>query len=110
MIHYNCFLTELIYAATYHERVNHESSKTYSNSIEALHDLLNSYSIIHISTHLSHLANGIEYSFVEVTCNDGTEYGIQAYAKEAVELSKVANKIISRTKEAKEEVQPIVAF
>jgi hypothetical protein len=89
--------------------VNQETSKTYSNSIEALYDLLNSYSITHISTHLSHLANGVEYSFVEVTSDNGTQYGIQAYAKEALELNRVANKIIP-SKEAKEEVQPIVAF
>jgi hypothetical protein len=89
--------------------VNQETSKTYSNSIEALYDLLNSYSIVYISIHLSRLANGIEYSFVEVTCDNGTQYGIQAYANEALELNRVANKIIP-SKEAKEEVQPIVAF
>jgi hypothetical protein len=90
--------------------VNHETSKTYSNSIEALYDLLNSYSIAHISTYLSHLANGVEYSFVEVTCNNGTQYGIQAYAKEALELNRVASKIIHVAKKAKEEVHPIVIF
>jgi hypothetical protein len=90
--------------------VNHEISKTYSNSIEALYDLLNSYNIVHISTYLSHLANGVEYSFVEVTCDNGTQYGIQAYAKEALELNRVASKIIPGAKEAKEEVHTIVIF
>lgn len=90
--------------------MNHETSKTYSNSIEALYDLLNSYSIAHISTYLSHLANGVEYTFVEVTCNNGSQYGIQAYAKEALELNRIAGKIIPGVKDPKEEVHPIVIF
>jgi hypothetical protein len=34
--------------------------------------------------------NGIEYSFVEVTCSDGTQYGPQAYGEEANQLYKEA--------------------
>ena len=30
--------------------------------------------------------NGIEYYFVEVTCNDGIQYGIQAFGEEALAL------------------------
>jgi hypothetical protein len=30
--------------------------------------------------------NGIEYYFVEVTCKDGIQYGIQAFGEEAVAL------------------------
>jgi hypothetical protein len=36
------------------------------NSIEALYDVLNSCHVSEISTSLSQLANGIDYSFVEV--------------------------------------------
>jgi hypothetical protein len=34
----------------------------------------------------SRLENGIEYCLVEVTCDDGQQYGIQAFGEEAVEL------------------------
>ena len=27
------------------------------------------------------MRNGIEYIFVEVTCSDGTQYGLQAYGE-----------------------------
>jgi hypothetical protein len=33
------------------------------------------------------MKNGMEYFFVEVTCSDGTQYGLQAYG-EASELYK----------------------
>jgi hypothetical protein len=35
------------------------------------------------------MKDGIEYCFVEVTCNDGTQYGLQAYG-EANQLYKEA--------------------
>jgi hypothetical protein len=62
-------------------------STQYGSSIEALDDLLTSN---HVTTSLSHLTNGIEYSFVEVTCSDGLQYGLQAYGNEAIELNKLA--------------------
>jgi len=62
----------------------------YDSSIDAFHDLLSSCQITEISTSLSHLTNGIEYSFVEITCSDGTQYGLQAYGQEALELNRVA--------------------
>jgi hypothetical protein len=65
-------------------------SVIYDSSIDALHDLLRSYQITEISTSLSHLTNGIEYSFVEITCSDGIQYGVQAYGQEALELNRVA--------------------
>jgi hypothetical protein len=34
------------------------------------------------------MRNGIEYCFVEVTCSDGTQYGLQAYGEEANQLYK----------------------
>ena len=36
------------------------------------------------------MVNGIEYCAVEITCDDATQYGIQAYGDEATELHKEA--------------------
>jgi hypothetical protein len=36
------------------------------------------------------MRNGIEYCFIEVTCSDGTQYGLQAYGEEAKELYREA--------------------
>ena len=33
------------------------------------------------SSEISYMRNGIEYCFVEVTCSDGTQYGLQAYGE-----------------------------
>jgi hypothetical protein len=65
-------------------------STGYASSIDALYDLLRSCHITEISASLSHLSNGVEYSFVEITCDDGVQYGLQAYGKEALELNRVA--------------------
>ena len=65
-------------------------SASYDNSIDALHDLQKSCQITDIASSLSHLANGIDYSFVEVTCSDGIQYGLQAYGNEALELNRVS--------------------
>lgn len=65
-------------------------SVVYDSSIDALYDLLSSHQITEVSTSLSHLTNGIEYSFVEITCVDGIQYGLQAYGQEALELNRVA--------------------
>ena len=62
-------------------------STAYGSSIDALDDLRESSEITDITSSLSHLANGIEYSFVEITCSDGIQYGLQAYGNEALELS-----------------------
>lgn len=65
-------------------------SRQYDSSMEALDDVLSSNHITKISTSISHLANGTEYSFVEVTCGNGAQYGLQAYGKEAIELNRMA--------------------
>jgi hypothetical protein len=62
----------------------------YGNSIEALHDLLKSYHVTEISTGLSYLANGIQYSYTELTCSDGVQCGLLAYGDEALELNRIA--------------------
>ena len=38
------------------------------------------------------MGNGEEYYHVELSCNDGTEYGIQAYGDEAKALYREANR------------------
>lgn len=65
-------------------------SAVYGSSVDALHDLLSSCQITEITTSLSHLTNGIECSFVEITCSDGNQFGLQAYGKESLELNRVA--------------------
>jgi hypothetical protein len=82
--------------------LNHESV-VYDSSIDALHELLSSYQITEISTSLSHLINGIEYSFVEITCSNGIQYGLHAYGQEALELNRVALDNIS-----KKQIPPMV--
>ena len=42
-----------------------------------------------ISPSSGQLSNGIDYCFVEVTCENGVQYGIPAYGKEAEELYKL---------------------
>ena len=71
----------------------------YGSSIEALHDLQSLNDITDITTSLAVLQNGIEYSFVEVTCSDGVQYGLQAYGNEALALNKAAHEIIPIEKE-----------
>jgi hypothetical protein len=66
------------------------TSTSYSSSIDAFNDLRNSGQIAEINSSLSHLANGVAYSFVEVTCSDGTQCGLQAYGNEALELHRAA--------------------
>ena len=46
--------------------------------------------ITKIPQNITHMINGIEYCAVEITCDDGTQYGIQAHGEEAIELHKEA--------------------
>jgi hypothetical protein len=65
-------------------------SSQYGSSIDAFYSVINSRRISDVSTSSTELANGIQYSFVEITCSDGSQYGLQAYGKEAEELNRVA--------------------
>jgi hypothetical protein len=75
----------------------------YKSSIEALQELLRfgipdgrisdernngiaNCQVTKTSKNITYMRNGIEYCFVEVTCSDGTQYGLQAYGEEAKEL------------------------
>ena len=71
----------------------------HGSSIEALHNLQSFNNIIKIATSLSVLENGIEYLFVEVTCSDGIQYGLQAYGNEALALNKAAQETIPKKQE-----------
>ena len=44
------------------------------------------------SQNISYMRNGVEYCTVEVTCDDGSQYGIQAYGDEAIDLYKEIHK------------------
>jgi hypothetical protein len=59
-------------------------SISYGSSIDALNVLRSSCQIAEIDSSLSHIANGVAYSFVEVTCTDGTQCGLQADGNEAL--------------------------
>jgi hypothetical protein len=68
---------------------------SYQDSIHALRELIpsepdegsrRSCHITKLSHSVSKLENGIEYCLVEVTCDDGEQYGIQAFGNEAADL------------------------
>ena len=40
--------------------------------------------------------NGVEHYFVEVTCSDGIQYGLQAFGEEAISLYKETMKTLGR--------------
>jgi hypothetical protein len=42
------------------------------------------------------LENGVEHYFVEVTCEDGLQYGLQAYGEEAIALYKETMKTVGQ--------------
>ncbi|MDW0297100.1 MAG: hypothetical protein QN784_01460 [Nitrososphaeraceae archaeon] len=42
------------------------------------------------------LENGVEHYFVEVTCEDGLQYGLQAYGEEAIALYKESMKTVGQ--------------
>jgi hypothetical protein len=48
---------------------------------------------------------GVVCSFVEITCSDGNQYGLQAYGKEALELNRVAVRNIP-----KEQISPMTVL
>ena len=73
----------------------------YRTSIDALQDLIQprpsepsacACRITKLSHDASKLENGIEYCLVEVTCDNGEQYGLQAFGEEAIELRKEALK------------------
>jgi len=45
---------------------------------------------------LRKLDNGVEHYFVELTCSDGIQYGLQAYGEEAISLYKETMKTLGK--------------
>src|SRR5919108_4568045 len=84
----------------------------YKSSIEALQRLLHlgipsgkvndesknnnivNCQITKTSKDIFYMKNGIEYCFIEFTCSDGTQYGLQAYGEEAKELYREAHRCV----------------
>jgi hypothetical protein len=98
---------------------------SYKSSIDALQQLLQlgtpegkisdkiNSNFVHCqitkaSKNISYAKNGIQYFFVEVTCSDGTQYGLQAYGEEANELYKEAYRCVMCGKPAKEKGSAII--
>jgi hypothetical protein len=62
-----------------------------------------------MSRTVTYLQNGIEYCHIEVTCEGGEQYGIQAFGQEAVELHNEALKVSQspQKEERKEEAMAL---
>ena len=56
------------------------------------------------------MINGIEYCAVEITCDDATQYGIQAYGEEAIELHKEALRHYQLEKERRKDMPLALIF
>jgi len=52
--------------------------------------------ILRISPKDNTLSNGVEYCYVGIKCKGGTNYSVQAYGKEAIELHEVATMMATR--------------
>jgi hypothetical protein len=90
---------------------------SYQDSIHALRELIpsepdegsrRSCHITKLSHSVSKLENGIEYCLVEVTCDDGEQYGIQAFGKEAIQLHKEALKRSQSLRKEEEALSPVL--
>ena len=60
--------------------------------------------ITKIPQNITHMINGIEYCAVEITCDDGTQYGIQAYGQEAIDLHKESLRYYMLEKEGRKDM------
>ena len=73
-------------------------NKNNNNTVSSRKDNLSSSSssslcsIVKVPSRILYLGNGEEYYHVELSCNDGIEYGIQAYGDEAKALYREANR------------------
>ena len=78
-------------------------SLTYTSSIEALRQLMLSKDkdIVKISPKGYALSNGLDYCCVGLKSNEGSNYLVQAYGKEARELYEEATMIVSNAGDAR---------
>lgn len=74
--------------------VSEVSAQTYARSTEALLHLLRTdeADILKISPKGYALPNGVDYCFVGLKSKDGTDYLVQAYGKDAIELHNEATR------------------
>ena len=86
---------------------------SFNNSVDSLHRLLSTGQSSHfgncritkIPRDILHMINGIEYCAVEdTTCDDATQYGIQAYGEEDIELHKEALRTYQLEKERRKDM------
>ena len=79
------------------------ASLTYNSSIEALRQLMLSKDkdILKISPKGYALSNGLDYCYVGVKSNEGSNYLVQAYGNEARELYAEAIMIVSNARGAR---------
>jgi hypothetical protein len=72
----------------------------YISGTDALRQLMRSQDngacIVKISPKGNTLTNGVQYCYVGIKCKDGTDYSVQAYGKEAIELHEEATMITTR--------------
>ena len=72
----------------------------YISSTDALRQLMGSQDngaiIVKISPKENTLTNGVQYCHVGLKCKDGTNYSVQAYGKEAIELHEEATMMATR--------------
>lgn len=97
----------------------------YESSVEALQQLLHlgapdgkayderessvaDCQITKTSKDILYMRNGIEYCFLEVTCSNGTQFGLQAYGEEAKELYREAHRCIMCGSPPKEPKRSVV--
>lgn len=76
-----------------------ETQLAYISSIEALRQLMrsNDKNIVKISPKDYTLTNGVEYCSVGLKSNDGTNFSVQAYGKEARKLQEQATMMATRS-------------
>ena len=81
-------------------RKNKCAGLTYTSSIEALRQLMLSKNncIVKISPKGYALSNGLDYCCVGLKSDEGSNYLVQAYGKEARELYEEAIKIVSNAR------------
>ena len=52
--------------------------------------------IVKISPKDNTLTNGVQYCYVGLKCKDGTNYSVQGYGREAIELHEEATRMATR--------------
>ena len=72
-----------------------ETNRKYASEENIVSSSSASCSITQAYEDILYSANGAAYYFVEVTCSDGIQYGIQAYGEEARALYKEVNRYTS---------------